>query len=248
MNYRKHYITLIERSKQRKYLGYLEKHHIVPRCLGGTNDASNIALLTPEEHYVAHLLLVKINPGHYGLVKAAHLMTVHNSSKRNNNKKYGWLRRAFSNSQKEFYSNKQNHPKGMKGKRHTSLTKEKISKASKKLAIMKSKKVYQWDRDGNFIKEHSSISAAAKEVKSSPTNIKLCCEGKFKHIKTYLWSYEKICPPIPNEVYSKTRKVHTDDGVFQTVSDVIKFYKFTSSKQVRYRCQREKFSNWYYID
>ncbi len=95
MDYKKHYQNLIEKSKNRELFSYYEKHHIVPKCLGGTDDASNIALLTPEEHFVAHLLLVKIynTPE---LVYAANMMTV--SSHTNNarkNKRYGWLRRKL---------------------------------------------------------------------------------------------------------------------------------------------------------
>lgn len=248
MNYKKHYNLLIERARNRDLIGYYEKHHIVPRCLGGTDDKANLVCLTPEEHYLAHLLLTKIYLGHFGLIKAAHIMSVHNSVKRVNNKKYGWLRRNFSKAQKQFYKDKNNHPKGMKGKKHSSETIEKIKKASQKISTMKSKKVYQWDKHGNLIKEYASISDAAKELNTSPSNIKYCCEGKFKHVKTYLWSYKNSCPEIPNEVYSKTRKVHTDNGVFDSLTDVIKFYNFSSSKQVRYRCQRDNFPNWYYLD
>lgn len=48
-------------------LGY-ERHHIKPLCLGGDRfDGSNIALLTPREHYIAHKLLVKMHPEKYKL-------------------------------------------------------------------------------------------------------------------------------------------------------------------------------------
>jgi|LakMenEpi03Aug12_release.lakeMendotaPanAssembly.Ray.scaffolds.fasta_scaffold380699_2 hypothetical protein len=39
---------------------YFEKHHIVPRCLGGTNDKNNIVKLTAREHFICHLLLVRM--------------------------------------------------------------------------------------------------------------------------------------------------------------------------------------------
>ena len=39
---------------------YLEKHHIIPKSLGGTNDASNLVKFTARQHYIAHLLLYKI--------------------------------------------------------------------------------------------------------------------------------------------------------------------------------------------
>ena len=38
----------------------LENHHIVPRSCGGTNIKTNLILLTPREHFVCHLLLVKM--------------------------------------------------------------------------------------------------------------------------------------------------------------------------------------------
>ena len=77
--------------------GYSERHHIVPRCLGGDDAHSNIVHLTPEEHYVAHLLLVKMTNSDYRLLWAAVLMTGGNDNqgKRYNNKIHGWLRREF---------------------------------------------------------------------------------------------------------------------------------------------------------
>ena len=48
MDYQKIYNSLIERSKNRLLEGYSEKHHIVPRCLGGTNKKENINALDPE--------------------------------------------------------------------------------------------------------------------------------------------------------------------------------------------------------
>lgn len=95
MNYQKIYQNLIERAKNRKLAGYKEVHHIVPRCLGGSNNAENLIDLTPEEHYVAHQLLVKIYPNNEKLLYAAIMMC----SNRVNNKLYGWLRRKMSGTQ-----------------------------------------------------------------------------------------------------------------------------------------------------
>jgi hypothetical protein len=41
---------------------YYERHHIVPKCLGGTNNKNNLVLLTAKEHFIAHHLLWKIHP------------------------------------------------------------------------------------------------------------------------------------------------------------------------------------------
>lgn len=42
---------------------YFEKHHILPRALGGEDVKSNIIRLTPEDHFFAHLLLAKTHGG-----------------------------------------------------------------------------------------------------------------------------------------------------------------------------------------
>lgn len=62
MNYKEVYDSLIRRAKTRKLKGYGEKHHIVPKCLGGNDDIENLAELTSREHYICHLLLVRIYP------------------------------------------------------------------------------------------------------------------------------------------------------------------------------------------
>lgn len=100
MDYKKHYSTLIYKGQTRLLEGYSENHHIVPRCMGGTDDPQNLVLLTPEEHYVAHQLLVKIYPNNPGLLTAALAMTMDTHGYRSKNKFYGWLRRQYSDSRK----------------------------------------------------------------------------------------------------------------------------------------------------
>lgn len=95
MNYLKHYELLIKKAKNRDIVGYIEKHHIIPKCLGGSDDIENIAKLTPEEHYIAHLLLVKIYPTNESLTYAAIKMTVATSTVKRNNKLYGWLKKKY---------------------------------------------------------------------------------------------------------------------------------------------------------
>ena len=62
MNYKKHYDLLISKAQKRgKIVGYKEKHHIIPKSLGGSDDKSNIVELTAREHYLAHWLLFRIH-------------------------------------------------------------------------------------------------------------------------------------------------------------------------------------------
>lgn len=58
MDYKKQYNLLIEKAQVRgSPVGYREKHHIIPRCMGGSNEKENLVYLTAKEHYVAHHLL-----------------------------------------------------------------------------------------------------------------------------------------------------------------------------------------------
>ena len=96
MNYQKIYNNIVGRGQNRILEGYSEKHHIVPRCMGGTDEVTNLVSLTPEEHYLCHLLLVKIHPKNIRLVKAAMFMVSSNNNVKRNNKAYGWLKRQYS--------------------------------------------------------------------------------------------------------------------------------------------------------
>lgn len=99
MNYQRHYCALIERAKHRVLSCYLERHHVVPRCIGGDDHPDNIVSLTPEEHFVAHLLLVKIHPGNRKIALAAMVMRVNSSKNKRSslsNKEYGWVRKRYA--------------------------------------------------------------------------------------------------------------------------------------------------------
>ena len=63
MNYNVIYFNIIERAKTRglikKSLGYYtERHHIIPRCIGGNNNKENLVLLTAKEHFICHYLQI----------------------------------------------------------------------------------------------------------------------------------------------------------------------------------------------
>lgn len=187
MNYSKHYNLLIERSKSRILEGYVEKHHIVPKCLGGSNDKSNIAILTPEEHFLAHQLLIKMHPGNRDLIYATQLMSVHHTNARVNNKLFGWLRKQCAlamSAQTKRWIKENGHPKGMAGKTHSEESNKQRSISCKK-AMTESVgvKVYTYNLDGTFYKEYSTLTECAGELNTSPSNVKYAAEGKFSHCK-----------------------------------------------------------------
>ena len=58
------YYNIITNASQRvNQTGYTEKHHIIPKSLGGSNDPSNLVRLTAKEHFICHRLLVKMTEG-----------------------------------------------------------------------------------------------------------------------------------------------------------------------------------------
>lgn len=63
------YFNIVTRAKARVLSAdiYVERHHIIPKSLGGTNDATNIVKLTAREHLICHRLLIHMT---YGLAKS----------------------------------------------------------------------------------------------------------------------------------------------------------------------------------
>jgi hypothetical protein len=81
MNYNKIYNDFVSNRKTKysnvspkeKLPGY-QWHHIIPKCLGGSNATSNLVFVSFREHLFAHKLLCKIHPQHIGLRYAANQM------------------------------------------------------------------------------------------------------------------------------------------------------------------------------
>ncbi len=79
MNYSKIYNELMDRAKNRVLNEYCEKHHILPRCLGGLDISDNIVTLTAKEHYIAHRLLVELYPSNNKIRYAFWMMCTMNT-------------------------------------------------------------------------------------------------------------------------------------------------------------------------
>jgi len=55
----------------------------------------------------------------------------------------------------------------------------------------KTKKILQFDLDGNFIQEFLSLNDAGKYSNQSPQNISDCCYGRTKTAKGFIWKFKK---------------------------------------------------------
>ena len=61
MDYKNIHDQIILKARSRSIIhGYFERHHVVPKSMGGTNNNSNIVKLTAREHYIIHWLLFKM--------------------------------------------------------------------------------------------------------------------------------------------------------------------------------------------
>jgi hypothetical protein len=57
------YFELIKRAQGRAIEAYTERHHILPKSMGGSNAPENLVRLTFKEHFIAHWLLTKFTMG-----------------------------------------------------------------------------------------------------------------------------------------------------------------------------------------
>jgi len=143
VDYKKHYELLIEKAKglpRKKGNGhYYENHHIQPKLFGGTNDPSNLILLTAKEHFVAHHLLAKAFGDKHSKFWTAYWMMCNMKNKnRNRNRKYHITSRSYETARIK-------HAKMMSeantGKRLSDATRKKISEAKQNMSDSTRKKL-----------------------------------------------------------------------------------------------------------
>lgn len=128
MNYFKIYDQLIQRAKNRSLLGYVERHHIIPRCMGGSDDLNNLVFLTAREHYLCHRMLIRMYPKNKKLIYAFWAMT--NQKSRQHQRNY-YSSRAYAEAKELFAC--------VHSSREVSEeTRQKISKALKGKTSLKS--------------------------------------------------------------------------------------------------------------
>lgn len=92
------YGNLIKHYRNNPQEGFCEKHHIKPKCLGGTNDVDNLILVPTRVHFILHLLLHKSYPNNRSLSHAFAMMVVNNKfqNRKMNSKLYDMAKTARS--------------------------------------------------------------------------------------------------------------------------------------------------------
>jgi len=121
MDYQRIYNQIVERAQSRILEGYKEKHHIIPKCLGGGNEKENLVELTAREHFLCHMLLCEIYPKDKKLKHALFLMSI--GKQKNNQNLYVINSRTYERLKTEY-------SQFLTGKKHsieTCLKKSKVS-------------------------------------------------------------------------------------------------------------------------
>lgn len=169
--YSKWYYSIIENAKTKTIEGYKEKHHIIPKSLGGTNDKHNIVSLTAREHFICHLLLIRMTVGkeRIKMVYAAWFFNGNKKYKTDfkiNNRIYESLKIERSINQKMRIVSKEEkdlfligHTKAHVGRVCSEETKNKISNSNlgkKRSNITKQR----------LVLAHANMSEEAKNIRS----------------------------------------------------------------------------------
>jgi hypothetical protein len=169
MNYEKIYNNIIERSKDRILEGYVEKHHIIPKCMGGANIPNNISVLTAREHFLCHKLLCEIYSDNTKLRNSLFLMSIGKRKK---------IKNQYKISSREYERIKLEYSLFLIGKKHSEETNLKKSNKMKKIWFEKTKEEKsiighkRWDtriKNGTNIvtkDQAENISKALKERKT----------------------------------------------------------------------------------
>jgi hypothetical protein len=199
---------------------YFENHHIVPKCKGGSNDKSNLVLLTSREHFLAHKLLWLIYRDRQ-MALAFHKMLSSNKSQKRffSSRDYEEAREAYRitnigntygkagkgrilktrgipRPKHSILMQGENNP--FYGKTHTKETKQKLSEARKNSYNPKKygKKVLL--KDGIIIGIFDSTLQIAEYLNCSNSNVGHCLYGKQATVKGHVVKNEKDLQTIIN--------------------------------------------------
>lgn len=95
------YYRIVDRAKNRvlEENESVEKHHIIPKSFGGTDDEDNMVTLYPREHFVAHHLLTKMCEGKY---KSKMTYALHTFFHFNKHRRLNFTARQYEFHKQEF--------------------------------------------------------------------------------------------------------------------------------------------------
>jgi hypothetical protein len=215
MDYQKIYAQIIEKAKTRQLEGYKEKHHVIPKCIGGTNDKKNLVELTAREHFLCHMLLCEIYPNNIKLYQALWLMST------NKNKKEG---KRYKISSRVYERIKIKAVEIYKKRKHTDEEKLKRSKLLKEQWYKKRKEqglIINKENINKFIKLYPNFDLTENNKHcinycyNNNLNINdiICsCNKGIKRFQNYTKGYKQYCSKKCANFFNKKQSLQTKEN------------------------------------
>ena len=175
---------------------YHENHHIIPKSLGGSNDADNMISLTASDHLFAHKLLAIIYGG--AMWHALHMCSIGDSSARGLRLSRRWfelVRRERASHMSKTMSGENHH---FFGKKFSSSHRKNLSISHKGKSVGRNNpsyhhKIYSFrHKDGRHV-----MLTKGDFIKSNPSvpskSVYAICSGAKKTAHGWYVSEKEIC-------------------------------------------------------
>lgn len=152
--YTKWYFSLVEKRKlSSPDSNHIEKHHIIPKSLGGSNKKDNIVSFSPREHYIAHLLLVKMTEGEDRMKMSFAIRCMTNFQNKYHNR-YTPSSKIYSIAREYAIQ-----ATSIKNKGHPKYLKYQTEEAKKKISISMKEKLSKLTSEEKFKRSQNSLSS-----------------------------------------------------------------------------------------
>jgi hypothetical protein len=238
MNYEKIYNQIINRAKTRILECYTEKHHIIPRCMGGSDEKENLVNLTAREHFICHRLLVQIHPDNNKLKFALWAMCNMKSKRQS---RHVPSSRVYESIKIEVIKLISEKKKGVKlseeHKRKTSETLKGRKRPQEVIDKIRKKRLESgWKHSDETRKKMTGRKLSDETRKKiSEANIKRNSSPEFRKKLSDVSVHKRACI-IDGVWYESIRQASNQLGIkWDMVSDRIK-------------SKSEKFKNWNYVE
>lgn len=217
--YSKCYYNIIDRAKSRVLDEFSERHHIIPKSLGGTDLAVNKVALTAREHFICHLLLPKMLTGDAQRKMRFAIWCMINRDHSTGRKRYKITSRKYDAIKKQFRIDCSiTH----KGKVVSAATKKKQSESAKR----------HWENAGN--KETHAINTQTRWDNSPDQKKTLSMVARNR------WASGEL-----NNNSKRKPCVSPDGSHFESTAAAGKFYK--KSPTAIQGLIKRGISGWYYL-
>lgn len=241
MNYQKIYDDIILKAQSSNRLkcdgNYYERHHILPKSLGGPDAKENLVLLTAKEHYICHMLLIKIHQNDkHNYIKCLRAFMMMKPKHYHN--------RPFSSRQFDKIKNVLYGKNGLSvGKNHQSYgqkrsaeTRQKQSESAKRIAR---------SEEGRERRKQLALSKSPEErelIRQKILGQKRTAEQRENISKAH--QGQKM-----NELHHYSKPVSINGTVYPSASEAVRQIEpKISNIGYRLASKSEKFKDWFYVD